>query len=209
MPTNCAGPVLPAGYSRVPPGHVAAVVTFLEMRQRPEPQSARSLPPGFELVPLTRPTPDRYRTLFRAVGEDWLWFSRIVMRDDELRSIIDDPRVHILALRHGGQDAGILELDFREADACELAFFGLAKSAIGKGIGGALMREAIARAWTQPIERFWLHTCTFDHPSAVAFYRRFGFTPYAFEVEVQADPRLTGAMPRHCAPHVPLLDSGR
>lgn len=203
---DCPGPVLPAGYSRVPPRHIAAVVTYLEMRRPPDPHGSPRLPAGFDLLPLARPTPDRYRTLFRIVGEDWLWFSRIVMPDDALRSIIDDPRVQIFALRHGDQDAGILELDFRAPGACELAFFGLANSAIGKGIGNALMHEALARAWSWPIERFWLHTCTFDHPAALGFYRRFGFTPYAFEVEVQVDPRLTGALPRHCAPHVPLLD---
>lgn len=203
---DCTGPVLPAGYSRVPQGHIAAVVTFLEMRQRPDLKISPPFPPGFELLPLARPTPDRYRALFRIVGEDWLWFSRIVMPDDELRSIIDDPGVRIFALRHEDSDAGILELDFRKPDACELAFFGLAKNAIGRGIGGALMHEALVRAWSQRIDRFWLHTCTFDHPAALGFYRRFGFTPHAFEVEVQIDPRLTGALPRRCAPHVPLLD---
>jgi hypothetical protein len=27
------------------------------------------------------------------------------------------------------------------------------------------------------VRRVWLHTCTFDHPSAVAFYQRSGFIP--------------------------------
>lgn len=206
MPAACTGSVLPAGYSRVPPGHIAAVVTFLEMRARPDLKSAPLLPPGFDLLPLTRPTPDRYRRLFRAVGEDWLWFSRIVMHDDALQSIIHDPRVHIFALRREERDIGILELDFREPDACELAFFGLTDSAIGNGLGAALMHEALMRAWSQPIERLWLHTCTFDHPAALGFYRRRGFVPYAFEVEVQADPRLTGALSRHAARHIPLLE---
>ena len=37
-------------------------------------------------------------------------------------------------------------------------------------------------------------------------YRRSGFVPYAFQVEVFPDPRLTGALPRDCSRHVPLLD---
>ena len=205
MPPDCAGPALPAGYSRVPPGHIAAVVTYLEMRRPPDPRSARLFPAGFQLEPLERPSPGRYRALYRTVGEDWLWFSRILMDDDALRAIVHDPRVWIFALRHGDRDAGILELDFREPGACELAFFGLAGEAIGKGIGAALMDEAVARAWSQPIERLWLHTCTFDHPAALGFYRRCGFAPYRFEVEVQVDPRTTGALPRIAAPHVPLL----
>lgn len=124
------------------------------------------------------------------------------MPDDKLRAILDDPQVSLFALRQGERDVGILELDFRQPDECELAFFGLASEAVGKGIGRTLMNEAIERAWSRAIKRFWVHTCTLDHPAALGFYRRSGFTPYAFQVEVQPDPRLTGAMPRDCAPHV-------
>jgi hypothetical protein len=67
------------------------------------------------------------------------------------------------------------------------------------------MNSATELAWSKPIRRFWVHTCTFDHPSALSFYLRSGFTPYAFRVEVQADPRLTGALPLTAAPHVPLI----
>ena len=197
-------PVLPVGYSAVPAGHVAAVVTSLEMTSRPPPRPARPFPPGFELQPLDR-TIETYRNLYRAVGTEWLWFSRLIMPDDRLRAIIEDPKVEILALRDRGRDAGILELDFREPGTCELAFFGLAPGAVGTGVGRTLKNEAIARAWAKPIGRFWVHTCTLDHPAALDFYRRSGFVPYAFQVEVMADPRLTGAMPRDCSRHVPLL----
>lgn len=205
MQPDPALPVAPTGYSSVPPGHIAAVVTCLEMSERPAPRQARPFPPGFQLDRLTHPTPERYRALYRTVGQEWLWFSRLIMPEEQLRAILGDPRVHIFALREGGKDAGILELDYREEKTCELAFFGLAAGAVGKGIGRTLMNEALERAWSQPIERFWVHTCTFDHPAALDFYRRSGFTPYAFQVEVQPDPRLTGSMPRNCAPHVPLL----
>jgi GNAT superfamily N-acetyltransferase len=200
-----SNPVLPVGYSAVPAGHVAAVVTSLEMTSRPPPRPARPFPPGFELQPLDR-TVETYRDLYRAVGTEWLWFSRLIMPDDRLRAIIEDPEVEIFALRDRGRDAGILELDFREPGTCELAFFGLAPDAVGTGVGRTLMNEAIARAWARPITRFWVHTCTLDHPAALDFYRRSGFVPYAFQVEVAPDPRLTGALPRDCSRHIPLLD---
>jgi ribosomal protein S18 acetylase RimI-like enzyme len=53
--------------------------------------------------------------------------------------------------------------------------------------------------------RVWLHTCTNDHPAAIAFYRRCGFTPYKFAIEVMEDPRLSGAYPETAAPHIPLI----
>lgn len=196
---------LPTGYSAVPPGHLATVVTSLEMRARPAPRAATSWPPGYSLEPLVGATPERYRALYRLVGEHWLWFSRLVMPDDELRSILNDTRVHIFSLRAGERDAGMIELDFRKPDDCELAFFGVAPDVIGKGMGRKLMNEALDRAWSQPIKRLWVHTCTLDHPDALGFYQRSGFVPYRFQIEVLPDPRLTGALARHCAPHVPLL----
>ena len=57
----------------------------------------------------------------------------------------------------------------------------------------------------KPIQRLWLHTCHFDHPKALGFYRSCGFKVYKFEVEVHPDPRLTGHLPRHLAPHVPMI----
>jgi hypothetical protein len=67
------------------------------------------------------------------------------------------------------------------------------------------MNEAVTRAWARPITRFWVHTCTHDHPGALAFYVRSGFTPYQRMVEVHDDPRLQGLLPEAAAPHIPLI----
>jgi hypothetical protein len=105
----------------------------------------------------------------------------------------------------GGAVAGILELDFREGDACELAFFGLVPDAAGRGLGRALMAEAIRRAFRRPIRRLHLHTCTLDDPRALPFYLRAGFMPVRRAIEVADDPRLSGALPMHAAPHCPVI----
>ena len=60
-----------AGLIDVPRGHVAAVVTFLEMDERPE-----GLEVSDSVLRLERwrsVDPDRYRALFRRVGARWLW----------------------------------------------------------------------------------------------------------------------------------------
>jgi hypothetical protein len=67
------------------------------------------------------------------------------------------------------------------------------------------MDQAIVRAWSRPIQRFHVHTCTLDHPNAVAFYVRSGFTPIRRAVEVALDPRLVGELPRDVAAHAPLI----
>ena len=90
------------------------------------------------------------------------------MADDALDAILRDPSVEVHVLRSMAKAIGLLELDFREEGACELAFFGLVADAIGTGAGRALMDEAIDRAWARPIERFWvayLHASTMPAPS--------------------------------------------
>jgi GNAT superfamily N-acetyltransferase len=197
-------PTVSLGYSEVAPGHIASVVTYLEMLIRPALKDA-PLPDGVTLDPIDRPDLDAYRALFRKIGSDWLWCSRILMSDEELSAILKDERVEVFVIRDAGKDIGLLELDFREPGQCELAFLGLDAGTTGRGLGRAVMNRAIELAWSRSIRRFWVHTCTFDHPSALGFYIRSGFKPYAFQVEVQADPRLTGHLPVEAAPHVPII----
>jgi GNAT superfamily N-acetyltransferase len=205
MQTDTEHPPLALGYHALTPGHIANVVTYLEMRERPRPR------PGpvnvrFTLARVPGDDLDGFRALFRAVGEEWLWVSRLRMSDEALRSILSDPNLETYALMARGQAIGILELDFRQEGVCELSFFGLVAGAIGTGAGRYLISQAIAKAWARPIKRFWVHTCTFDSPRAVAFYQRSGFKPYRLAVEVMEDPRLTGESPRMAAPHVLLIE---
>jgi GNAT superfamily N-acetyltransferase len=147
-----------------------------------------------------------YRDLHRRVGEEWLWFSRLRMSDAELAAIIHSPSVEVYALVQDGRDEGLLELDFREAGQCELAYFGVTGKLVGSGAGRWLMNRALERAWSRPVSRVWVHTCTFDHPAAPAFYQRSGFRPFRRQIEVADDPRLDGSAPRDAARHVPIIE---
>ncbi len=149
--------------------------------------------------------PLTYRRLYRAVGEDWLWFSRLRLADAEIAALIGSADVEVYRLSDGADGEALLELDFRESDTCELAFFGLSRALIGGRAGRWLMNRAIERAWSRPIRRFWVHTCTLDHPAALGFYGRSGFRPFRRDVEITDDPRLTGVIPKGAAPHVPIL----
>jgi GNAT superfamily N-acetyltransferase len=196
---------LPIGYHPLPPGHLANVVTCLEMTAKP---ALRAVPEieGLALERMGAADTARFRDLFRVIGRDIMWFSRLIMAEEKLAAIIGDANVQAYALVKDGKDIGLLELDFREAGMCELSFFGVVPSAVGTGVGRYLMSEALERAWTQPISRLWVHTCTFDHPNALAFYQRSGFRPYQVMVEVHKDPRLTGHLPKDASPNAPLID---
>lgn len=191
------------GYTDLPPGKIASIVTYLEMREPPA-RPTRPKPAGWSLQPL-RGRPDQYRNLFRRIGEPWLWFSRAAMPDDRLADILDDPRVEAYALNDGKDDIGLLELDFRGQGEVELGFLGIVPGTIGQGAGRYLMDEATSRAFAKPVDRFFVHTCSLDHPGALAFYIRSGFVPYKRAIEVADDPRLLGLLPREAGPHVPIL----
>lgn len=197
--------LLPDGYSDVAPGKIASVVTCLEMRGPPPARPGRADPP-WQIRAVPHAEVAWYRDLFARVGGPWLWFSRLVMAPKDLETILADSRVEVYALSFNGRDEGLLELDFREDGECELAFFGVTDALVGQGAGRALMNLAVERAWARPIRRFWVHTCTLDHPDALAFYLRSGFLAYARRVEVADDPRVTGLAPRSAAPHLPLID---
>lgn len=197
--------LVPDGYNDVPAGRLATVVTSLQMATRPELRPERH-DEGWALRVVDRPDLDWYRDLYRRVGEEWLWFSRLRMPDDELADIIRDPQVAVCAFEADGVAEGLLELDFRVTGECELSFFGLTRGFQGGGAGRWLMNRAIERAWARPIRRFWVHTCTLDHPAALAFYMRSGFVPFQRQVEISGDPRLDGLLPRQAAPHIPIIE---
>ena len=189
-------------YEAVPDGELAAVVTYLEMLEPP----ATEVPPStLQLRHVASPAADQYRALFRKVGSPWLWFSRLVMDDDQLEAIIRDPGVELFEVAAVEAVVGMIELDFREAGECELAFIGLVPGLAGQGHGRWLLAEAIQRAWRDGVTRVHVHTCSLDHPAALSAYRRAGFTPHKRAVERFPDPRLLGHLPRDCAPQVPLL----
>jgi GNAT superfamily N-acetyltransferase len=190
-------------YEPVADRDLAAVVTFLEMRQ---PRDEAVPPSPLSLARIEQPDPGRYRTLFRLVGARWLWFSRLTMDDGALTAIIGDPKVELYAvLDENGRDSGMLELDFREAGQCELAFVGLVPELSGQGHGRWLLGEAIARAWRDGVARVHVHTCSLDHPAALSAYVRAGFIPCRRAIERFPDPRALGILPTDCAPQVPLL----
>ena len=196
--------MLENGFHDVADGKIADIVTSLEMFARP-PLRPEAAAPDWILRRLPEPDAGEYLDLYQAVGRDWLWFTRLVTPRDELLADLRHPSVEVYRLEAAGGEVGILELDFREADTCELVYFGVSRGLVGGGAARWLMNRAIERAWSQPIKRFWVHTCTLDHPSAPTFYQRSGFTPFRRQVEIADDPRLAGLAPLDSAPHVPVI----
>ncbi len=190
-------------YQPVAQDELVAVVTFLEMRSPP----AQVPPPSdLSLRRIERPAPDDYRRLFTLVGARWLWFSRLIMDDAKLAALVQHPKVEFYAVVDAQKrDVGMLELDLREPGECELSFVGLVPELAGHGHGRWLLAQALRLAWRDGLSKVHVHTCTLDHPAALAAYCRAGFVPVRRAVERFPDPRLLGILPLDCAPQVPLL----
>ncbi len=195
--------MLSDGYHDVPAGKLAMVVTHLEMLSPPALRDV-ALPDDVSFRQVT-PTVDWYRDVFSRVGSDWLWYGRLKLSDNALGAIIEDPKVQVFTLTRDGVDEALLELDFRQDGACELAYFGLTPALIGTGAGRYLMTEAITRAWVPDVTRFHVHTCTIDSPQALEFYKRSGFSAYKRQIEIDDDPRLIGVLPKDTAAHIPII----
>ena len=190
-------------YEPVAGSDLAAVVTFLEMRKAPTAQVPAS---SYSLRRIENPDVDAYRQLFRRIGQAWLWFSRLIMSDEGLAAIIQDEKVELYTVVDEiGAEIGMLELDFREAGQCEIAFLGILPELAGFGHGRWLLGESLILAWREGIRRVHVHTCTLDHPAALPAYRHAGFRACKRAIERFPDPRLRGILPLDCAPQVPLL----
>jgi GNAT superfamily N-acetyltransferase len=191
------------GYTDLPPGKIANVVTYLEMT------APAGLPRAVRIDLTVRrlPKPDLewYRRLYRRIGERWLWFSRAVMSDTDLSRRLADPATEIHLLEGGGSALGFAELSRHVPDEIEIAMFGVVPEATGTGAARFLMEAVLDGIWTAAVRRVWLHTCTFDHPAALRFYQARGFRPYRLAIEVSDDPRLNGHLPETAGPHVPLI----
>lgn len=165
---------------------IDVTVTFLEMRRPPE-RPLRPLPEGCVVTPFD--SLDRYLELHCLVGRDWLWSDQIFKPREQLAAEIAPPGASANAITIDGKDAGIIHLGYHSPPDVELCYFGLAQEFTGRGLGGALLDWAIARAWSRNPRRFWLHTCTLDSPAALPTYQKAGFERYKTLYMSQRDPR--------------------
>ena len=159
--------------------------TYLQMFTHPE----RVVPPprdGLVVIHAKQPTVSYYRFLYDAVGRDYDWTSRKKLSDAQLAALLHDLRLEVQVLMADGVPAGFAELDKRVDGEIELVQFGLMPEFIGQGLGRYFLQWTIDLAWSNKPRRFWLHTCTKDHPAALPTYMKAGFAIYKEEVKDQA-----------------------
>jgi GNAT superfamily N-acetyltransferase len=121
------------------------------------------------------------RRWYMAVGGDWSWTDRLVWSDERWDAYVSRPGFETWIASVDDKPAGYFELDNRLESGIEIASFGLLPDFVGHGLGGALLKVAVQRAWEKKPSRVWLHTCTLDHPQALVNYQARGFKIYKTE----------------------------
>ena len=189
----------------VPGGKLRTVVTYLAMDAAPGTPLPPPPAPGIGIRHRPDIPVETYLRLYRAVGDDWLWWQRLVLDEAALAAHLRAAETEIHVAESDGDPVGFAELDRRPAPDVELRYFGVIRSRIGTGLGGYMLAHALAAAWRHRPRRVILNTCDWDHPGAVGFYKKHGFVVSHRETEIVDDPRLRGLLPRKAAPHIPLV----
>jgi GNAT superfamily N-acetyltransferase len=122
-------------------------------------------------------SPEFSRFLYTAVGGDWFWVDRLGWDYARWEAYLSRPGVETWVGWVRGTPAGYAELAPR-GDGIEIAYFGLLRPFIGRGIGPRLLHAAVARAWSRRPAHVRLSTCELDGPAALRTYQRAGFSVY-------------------------------
>lgn len=173
---------------------VKLLVTYLEMTAPPAGPVVASPDPAAQVVREVL-APQDYLDLYRVVGTPVRWDSRLRQTAIELAEVLRSDRFDLFVLRVGGEPLGLCELDRHDFPEIELAHYGLAPGAQGRGLGRFLLDHCVREAWRSGPSRLWLHTDTDDHPRALPLYRRVGFRKYLRRIEEFPDD-LPGSAPR-------------
>jgi GNAT superfamily N-acetyltransferase len=162
------------------------VTTFyLEMRDPRDLRPRRSPRTDIAMVRVTPPSPQLNRFFYTAVGADWHWTSRLPWTYQQWLDYLDRPELETWMLTVQSVPAGYFELEAQPGADVEIAYFGLLPPYVGCGLGSHLLTAAIERGWAMGARRVWVHTCTLDHPQALANYQARGLALYKQETKIE------------------------
>lgn len=151
---------------------------YLEMLHPQQLRVKFSNHPNLTVLQAEVPCPELSRFLYTAVGGDWYWCERLSWSYDRWQTYLERPEVQTWIAYLSGTPAGYIELEAQPEQMVEVAYFGLLKQFIGKGIGGHLLTVGTQQAWQMGARRVWVHTCNLDGPHALQNYQARGFQLY-------------------------------
>lgn len=157
--------------------------TYLELLSPAALRPSSRVPPDVILIRAGKPSPELNRFLYTAVGGDHHWQDRLGWTWSQWMAWLARPEVETWVAYQSGTPAGYFELEAQEGGSVEIVYFGLLPAFTGRGLGGYLLTQAAHRAFalSPGVKRVWVHSCTLDHPDAVAAYQARGFVVFKEE----------------------------
>ncbi len=152
------------------------ITTYLEMVSKEDFIPAFVRADDIEIVTMETPDLGFYKFLYQSVGEEWAWRDRVQMSIGDLWNILASPDTEVHVLYVSGSPAGYVELYCHDDGSVEIAYFGLRRDFMGRGLGKHLLSYGVERAWNMGARRVWLHTCNLDGPYALSNYQKRGFS---------------------------------
>jgi GNAT superfamily N-acetyltransferase len=170
----------------------AVTTTYLEMRDPKDHRIKVCHDPHFRIMECEVKQFRFNRFLYGLVGQDWHWIDKNGWTDEDWRRYAQDDNLRTWVGYAAGSPAGYYELQRQAHGDIEIIYFGLATPFLGKGLGGPLLSHAIQSAWDWGARRVWTHTCSLDHPNALANYQARGMSVYKQETAMKVLPDHPG-----------------
>ncbi len=140
----------------------------------------------YKAVRQTNIDPEEYLKLYYEIGgRDWQWTERLLLNKKALVRKLNESYRAIYYFYNDNVFSGYFELDLSKAEV-EIVYFGLLPSAIGEGLGKAMMQTAFNIIRNNNSDKVILHTCSADSPAALPFYKKMGFEIYKTTKEKQS-----------------------
>jgi GNAT superfamily N-acetyltransferase len=160
---------------------MSIVTTYLEMHSPDQLRATRCADARFQIRERKERDWRFNRDLYSSVGEMWSWNDKRVWTDEQWKEYVRE--LQTFGAYYDDSLAGYYELRRDDEGGVEIAYFGLLREFIGRGLGGALLTSAIEEAWqmSPSASRVWVHTCNLDHPAALANYQARGMVIYKQE----------------------------
>ena len=166
----------------------SVTTTHLRMVSRDQVRPKYLDNPAVEAREVEIANPSLNHFFFVEVGASFNWTSRLGWTYQDWERYLAPPETQTWVGSVSGSPFGYFELQSRP-ETTEIMFFGLLRAFQGRGLGGHLLSCAVEQAWAIPgTSSVYVHTCTLDHPAALANYLARGFQVEREETEVEVLP---------------------
>ena len=163
-------------------------VNYLEIFSKENVNPKSVVRNDLKISKVKEPDPEFARWFYRSVGKEWYWVDQYYWSLDEWEEWLLGSCISMWTMELSNNLAGFYMLSHQGDANVEVAYFGLLPSYVGKGFGSHLLTNALNKGFSMGASRVWLHTCSLDHPYALANYKARWMKVYKVEDDIQLIP---------------------